>query len=364
MNRLKALSKKSLGLLGIGYLDTKLYRLVDIADGQFKWQEAPVNFKPNVLILSRQHYQESCKQYPIENKSEVKKLIRLELSANEGTSQFVTYKAQDSKTASNQWMLSDVYLGAKFVLPESFLIGAKQPHFKVTELQNEESQFYIVNTPKGIISTVKGGLINNVNAFSMASGVSVDQTINSMSFEQFANFTAAELPQLLIQYGSQFFVKQDSNLDVQDLVKPVFLTLGASLTLYLLIGSAYLELQSYRITSQIESNSSQVNRALNIQNEYNQLTEKLLRQQDFIESQAVKTSFWLVLEPLLQQAKFRTIRYRNDRYIINGETKQATKLLDMLIQDPLVTDAKFDSQIRKSRNNEVFTISFRLSGAS
>ncbi len=350
--------------MGIGYLDTKLYRLVDSVDGEFTWQEAEQGFKPNVLILSRQHYHESCKQYPIENTAEVKKLIRLELSANDGLSQFVTYKQQDGKTASNQWQLNEV-LGAKIVVPESFLIGYKRPHFDVTEFQSEATQVYVVNTPQGIVSTVKGGMIQDVNAFSMASGV---RTINSddsslMSFQQFAVFTAAQLPKLLAQYGVSLLVKQEKKLDFQELVKPLCLTLGGAISLYLVVSSAYLELQGYRIDAQIADNTEQVNQALSIQNEYNMLTEKLLRQQAFIESQAVKTSFWFVLEPLMQQAKFRTIRFRNDRYVLNGETKQATKLLDMLIQDPLVTDAKFDSQIRKSRNNEVFTISFRLKEA-
>jgi len=366
MKNLKNVSKSILSLLGVGYCDTKLFRLECDKNGDLSWQEAPVGFKPKVLILSRNLYKESNKNYPIDNPSEVKKLVKLELSSVGGVNQFTCYKPVDGKISTNKWHFDEIKSSAKIIIPESFLIGINLGYFTTVELKTNSSKSYIVRTPNGIISATQGGLITDVNSFSMASGVTSQSEgrLKSLSFNQMAELVGLNLPQILLKYGKEFYVKPSNDTALQDLVKPLFVTIFSVLFLYLMLSSAYLVFQDWRITAKLENSSDEVNQALLIQNEYNKLTNTLVKQQSFIDTQSTKTPFWTVVEPLFQEARFRSIRFRNQRFVLNGETEQATRLLELLISNPMVEDAKFDNQVRKSRRNEVFIISFRLKGVN
>lgn len=364
MKNLKNMSKSILSLLGVGYYDTKLFRLECNTNGDLYWQEAPVGFKPKILILSRNLYKESNKQYPIDNLSEVKKLVKLELSSETGANQFICYQPVDGKISTNKWHFDEIKSDAKIIIPESFLIGINLDYFTTVELKTNVSKSYIVRTPNGIISATQGGLIADVNSFSMASGVTVqaesEGRFQSLSFDKMAELVGLNLPQVLLKYGKAFYVNPKNDRALQDLVKPLFISVFSVFFLYLILSSAYLVFQEWRITAKLENSSDEVNQALLIQNEYNKLTTELVKQQSFIDTQSIKTPFWTVVEPLFQEASFRSIRFRNQRFVLNGETEQATRLLELLISNPLVEDAKFDNQVRKSRRNEVFIISFRL----
>ncbi|WP_108947126.1 hypothetical protein [Shewanella halifaxensis] len=365
MKNLHNISNKVISLLGVGYYDGKLFRLVCAPDYKLLWQEADEDFRPSILILSRKLYTEYTDSYPLESQLEVNKLIALELQSKSGINQFITYKANDGRIASNKWHFEGVNIGAKVIIPETFLLGSNLAFFKAVEVIGNNSTSYIVNTPRGIISAVKGGLISSLNSFSMASGVSetLGPDFTQVTFNQMAELVGKSLPVLLAKNGKAFYVSQQKGGDFQQLAKPLFITASFVFILYLLLSSVYLEVEAWRVSTKLENGSAEVDEALSVQNEFNKLSAELSRQQLFIDTQSTKTPFWTVLEPLLQEARFRSIRYRNGRFVLNGETEQATRLLELLIANPNVDDAKFDNQIRKSRNSEVFLISFRLKGA-
>ncbi|WP_299791204.1 hypothetical protein [uncultured Shewanella sp.] len=367
MKKLENMLTKVFAMAGVGYYDHGLFRLQLNGEGVASWKKADDSFVPRVLIVARGHYQEVSKTYPLDDRKEVIKLLKLEAQSQPGYQQHVVYPSHEGQTATNQWFFDPHLPDCKLILPESFVFGFNCPLFSTLITHFKQGQLYITRTPFGVVSAPKGGLITNTASFAMASGISLPGGPDVVTPDEVSDILHAQtviqtLPKLLTQYPVNFLVKSDSSTQWTQELKPVLLATLVTATLYLTLSSAYLGVQGLWLDAQLDDNRDEVEQALNIQTEFNQLSAELNKQQAFISTQSIKTPFWQVIEPLMQQARFTSVRYRGERFVLIGETSKATSLLEALVANPNVIDAKFDNQVHKSRKKESFTISFQIKG--
>ncbi|CAH1552942.1 hypothetical protein [Vibrio rotiferianus] len=365
MSKINVALLKLLTTLGVGYFNKKLYLLKLDSSGNYSWELPQKGKMPNCVIVSREHYQESHTSYPVETRSEVKNLVALEQAESEtnGATIHRIYAADNGKTSINSWLFDDVVPNAKLIIPESYFLSADLDFYQPIISSFSESLSYSTRTPNGVVSSLQGGLISDIESFAMASGVMLNQRLPAIriSREQHAEHIASKLIPFLFTDG-KYFIYQDKTQNT-GLEKNAVTMIGSALliaTLYLGLSSGYLLWKEQQLEQVIADNRYKVNNALSVQNRFTELANELALQQAFSSTQSVKTPFWQVVAPLFQHAKFRTLRYRNGRFVINGETSKATELLDIINSSPLVSDAKFDTAVRKSRNKEVFIISFVL----
>lgn len=362
MDKLKAIGQNALIALNIGYFDGNLYKLT-LVNGKPSWQPASQQqFKPWILIAGRAYYEEQAKAYPIDNRREVNKLVSLELEQREGDSAFITFPPSDGKVSVNNWHFSPLLPQARIRVPESALLAWDAPMLAALTFQCQNQVLFAVNTPKGVVSSLRGGLIQDIDSFAIASGIALTPTSETEtdSDKSHAENILDSLFKLLLRYPTAFVHSGSAQGDWQTSLNRLLFGAALGGALYLSVSSGYLMFSEHRITSQLEQQREVVNQSLMVQNQYHQLLSELESQRSFIASQQSTTPFWLVIEPLMQHARFRSLKYRNGRYQINGETDKATDLIDMLNRSPMVKDAKFDTQIRKSRKKEVFLISFLI----
>lgn len=365
MSKLQILGRRALVALRIGYFDGELHRL-SLSGSEFAWQPVQDNqtFTPNILVVGRAFYDESCQSYPIDNRKEVGKLLRLELETQTGRSAAITYPAHEGKVSSNSWRFSDDVPNAKQIVPESVLLAWGLPSLVAKTVTTDNTELYFVRTVNGLVSSIKGGLISDINSFAVASGISlasVHHTQAESPADGHAQQIAHALPKLFAHYPTAFTSRQPLDQDRQLNLLRLGVGAACGFVAYLAISSAYLSVTHYQLTEQIDAQRQSVNLSLDAQTRFNQINQQLKTVNQFIRSQqSARTPLWQVIEPLMQQAQIKVIRYRNDKYTLSGETQQATQLLELLSQSDLVSDAKFDRPVRQSRNSEVFSISFSI----
>lgn len=365
MNKLNIVLLKLLSTVGVGYFNQKLYTLKVNNAGELSWHESSGETVPRCLIVAREHYQEEQVAYPVESKKEVKNLVLLDQVEQDRAliSSFVIYPSENGKTSVNQWVFDHSVPKAMCIIPESYLLTSGCEPYQAITSYHGQRRSYFTKTPTGVVSSVQGGLIADINSFAMASGVVLSNTLPpvEVTAKEHADVIGAQILPFLLKEAHHFIYKDSSqNSGLEKNSVPILLSSLLASAMYLGVSSGYLLWQEQKFDQAVENNRSSVNQAISVQNDFTRLTKELKQQREFIATQSLKTPFWEVVAPLFKQAKFRTLRYRNGRFVINGETNRATDLLDILNDSPLVTDAKFDTGVRKSRKKEVFIISFVL----
>lgn len=368
MEKLKAVGQKALLALNIGYFDGGLYKLTS-ESGKLSWQAvSQQQFRPWILIVGRAYYEEHAKAYPLESRREVSKLVALELEQRDGDNAFMTYPARDGKVSVNIWHFDAMPLpsqqdtplpSAKIRVPESAVLAWRAPMLSALTFQCPSHRLFAVNTPKGVVSSQQGGLIQDLDSFAIASGIALGTPAEQPDVSH-ADAAAQGLAALLFQNPTAFIQTSGQQGDWQTNLNRLLVGAMLGAACYLGLSSAYLTFREYQINSQMEQQQEKVSQSLAIQNQYQQLIAQLDNQHRFIDTQQATVGFWQVLEPILQQASLRNVQYRNGRYQLNGEADKATEVIERLNQHPWVKDAKFDSQIIKSRKKEVFLISFLI----
>lgn len=368
MEKFKAMGQKALFALNIGYYDGHLYKLVS-EGGTPKWRSvSDKQFKPWILIVGRAYYEEQAKIYPIDNRREVSKLVSLELEQRSGDCTFMTFPVRDGKISANSWHFGSQSLtqeqlslirSAKIRIPESAILAWNAPLLSPVVYQCPNHRLFTVNTQKGVVSSLQGGLIQGLDSFAIASGIALTTSSERSSVDHVEAIVRG-LPALLLNHPSAFIQTAQTQGDWQTNLNRLVIGAMLGTACYLGLSSGYLMWREHQIDSQMAQQQAKVSQSLSIQSEYQQLVAQLEGQHSFIDSQQATTGFWQVLEPVLQKSRLRTIRYRNGRYQLNGEADKATEIIELLNLNPEVKDAKFDTQTRKSRKKEVFLISFLI----
>ncbi|MFT5755300.1 MAG: hypothetical protein ACI9LM_000007 [Alteromonadaceae bacterium] len=363
---------------------------------------------PIVLIVGREYYQEQFKTYPISNKKELDKLLKLEfLQSN------VAYRVsqqQENTSNVNVWSFDANLPAANIIIPESFLLSHTIAENEILHQQRSllndanaesdnidsanvgsanlentssadthlaQSDLFIALLNKSTVSLLSRNLINTSTRFCASVGVN-EGVVTLSNNKEFANRLIKGVKQCPLT-AFQLFKRKLTTKHNSAKLKIVGLTAIAVFALYMAISSAGLLWQKKSLENQLSLLQSTVNQALSIQNKYNEKTEKLTVLADIIDQQKARSYLWLILSTVIEDVNIKTLRFdsNNNRYIMIGRTMEpasesesdnieqqrvfrSTDLLAKIIQQDFVEDAKFDAEIRGINQKESFTVSFLI----
>ena len=354
---------KSLLVKKGGYFNGDLYRFVLDGNQQLYLSKESVKnntFIPAILIVAREFYQEEVINFPVDNKIELKKLLSLKFQQQPRT-HYTICKITDGNSTVNSWQYNVKVPISPVVLPESLLLTLTVGDNQIIclENKNENSRLFAVRSQKGVYSQLRTNNITTAQRFSISVGVA--QTENNKIIEQ------KELAQQLVLGCQQLsfpllfsFINLPKPASTTMLLKRIFLPVSIILTIYLSISSAYLLYRDAGLQTHLIEQSQQVNQALNDQQEYDKRVKQYNALAVFLENKQTRSPIWLVLSEAFGKAQFNKISLVNDRYILRGRTAKAITLLELIVNHPLVQEAKFDSPTRTVKKQELFTISLKF----
>ena len=366
-----------------GYYNRQTYQFSIDSDQQLELRAADDKFSANVLIVSREYYTEEVREYPIENKTELKKLLKLELEGENHTF-FHVWGTKNDKSQVNIWRFSKNLPSARVLLPESLILAMSSPVNKVTILSNQigDDKLYVTRSVRGIQSVVRSAVINSSHSFTLSIGISPSTPINipvgdvydsqcknlSNTIEQ--NEKNEGTQALAYRFGLGVkklslpligsFIKLPELDNGLHLFKKVVTPFLFVMALYMICASAYLSYRSNNLEQHLSEQSDDVSSALDQQVVYDQSKIRYLALKELLETKRLRSGLFTVLIELFPYAHFTNIRVVNDRYVLRGSAEKATDLLELLSKNTLVVDAKFDFPTRKSHNRDTFVISFKL----
>ena len=358
---LKQLIKALLQRLPIGYYNGNLHKLNIKKQEMTSASVANENFKPWILIVGREYYQESVDKLPIVEQKEIKQILQLRCADVLGDSVYSINTVTENQTFYNLWKFNQSLPESWFRLPESLLVAKFLGEDVAGALETEDKQtrLYVGSSSQGVYSAKPTSMLNSLPRFCQSCGLVEQKNSTTITAPQFYTVLVEGLLALTSKEWLTFSRSPKNNLSYQSIKIPFWLTAGC-IAAYLALGSAYIMWQKHNLERQLLSSKAELTNALDVQDTMASLQQQLASLSGFASTLQSKMPIWHILLPLYAEAEFNNIRYDNGRFILRGTAARATELLAKLAVMPGVSGAQFDLPVSKSRNQENFTISFRI----
>lgn len=370
-------AKKALCVFG-RYFNGNLYRFVLDKDQKLKLQlvehevddiennESKTDKPLPLVIVARKFYNEQAKSYPIESKSELNKLLKLEFNEQPLTKYHI-WKKQEGQSLVNIWQFEKTVPVANILLPESLLLSLANEEQKIAEIEiidkdKNNHTLFVGKDANGLIhSSLSSAGINSYQRFIMATGLTHNQTNRKIPQDTLAEELSLGFNGNIWRIIPHFILPPSEHYYSQ-LLKKIMVPFSLVFVLYLTTSSLYLVTKQYYLNQGLLGQTEQVEQAITQQQNFDNNLERYTTLQTFLIDKKNSASLWLIMQALFEHAQFTNIRIDNGRYILRGSTDRATDLLEIISQFSNVSDAKFDFPTRNNRGSETFVIGFVLNG--
>ena len=358
-----------------GYLADNLYTFKHTPDGTTTL-EAQSNLnaiKLRWLVLGREHYFETSKEYPIANKRELQRALRFDdnLAPFTGINFQQIARINEQSHRVTFWVVKPQVLECLAVppwllFPESYLLAqALDDNIEIASIERAEATLFVSKVGKTLSSGLQSPYTPNLQHFAFSTGSAMNRDNSQHYPTQTTSFTellVKGLKALSLPHFSDFFVKTEQQTWQNYPWKKAGIISGVFFAVYLALSSAWLVYQQQQLQAQLTAQSSEVDQALSLQKQFKQaqqwqrlLTEPLQDLQPY-------WNVWpVVLETLNTGARLSGVHYKGDLVTLRGETNKETKATDILAKlakNTKVLSAKFASPVKAYRGKERFTISF------
>ena len=357
---LSLMLKKLLCAFGT-YFDGQLHKFVLTDEQQLVLKQIPLVDKTySLMIVARKFYHEEAKTYPIESKSELNKLLKLQLHDSPETKHHL-WQQQENQSFVNLWHFNTELPKSYIRLPESLLFSLGNRTEQITELGTSPPLF-VGRQNNCIHSAVASPLINSGQRFVMSTGIQHNYTIREIPIENLAENLAIGCQKLTLSILISFSNSAAAQNKML-LFKKILLPSAITVMLYISLSSGYLYSKYHYLAALQTEQNVEIDTALQQQQNFDSHTNHYANIKAFLTDKKNAASFWLVFAEFIDDAFFDNIKFQQGRFILRGTTDNATALLAKISQHPKVKDAKFDRSTRKHKGKDDFIISFEVSAA-
>ncbi len=342
-----------------GYFDGELYQFSP-NNGGLNLVKAKADFKAKFVIVSADFYKEKQLCFPLDNRKELNKLLKLQLSKQEIA---VIQKQGDNQSQVNSWQfnstISELFPEALIILPETLLIAQSCDNGDIVTVVNKKNQETFVTAFDGLVHSAKCfGLINNAKNFAMSAGIAVQKQV-TLPYQDKANRLAANLSKLAIN-KTLAFVRKPEPKNIKVIALQLIAPSLAIISLYLILTSAYLFTKSTWLESELTQQSDEVTELLSLQSQLDDQFEYYQQLVLFWQDKQNTAGLWQIIAPTFKLSTIRTVQLKEKRFFIRGRTPNASELLETIAQNPNVAHTKFEAPVRKDRNQDSFYLSIQL----
>ncbi|CCQ10316.1 hypothetical protein PALB_11810 [Pseudoalteromonas luteoviolacea B = ATCC 29581] len=344
---------KKLLLQNIGYFDGEMYSFTN-KNSVIKLQAAPIGFSPRIMIIANTVGEADVQSFPIEDRAQVKKVIKNERRLDP-LSHSILLDTVNGATYCQSWRFSNLPPSVWFSIPEVLLITHRDNELVV--FNKQDRTHFTLASPKGYFSVRSNQFIRTVDDFLAAKGIAKSQVTLS-ECTNIAERLITGIQNLAFDKWTSFFVKPPSN-ELIKMTRKAFLPSVLIVFGYLSVTSLGLLGQQYYLQSKISGISGKVDTAIAEQQVVdNQI--KTYQQLNVLVNENVKSHerFLVILSELMDDVTLTNVRIQDGRYVLRGRAFKATDLLSKLVAHKSISDAKFDFPTRRSREEDIFVISF------
>lgn len=312
----------------------------------------------SITIVGRGYYRESIKWYPIENKRELAKLVRLDNAGKRFS--FRLGEMENGKTPVNLWVFDDAVPASAVLLPETVVL-AQNSEGRVTTFISGGETCFLSSKNGQVFSQFRHGLLDSVERFKDAHGLQPDIDSIQLSQTDLNQVILSGIRQLPMTTWARFFQQPDvSRETIATHLRLGVASVIAVCSLYLATTSAYLYWQGHHYQNKLDAHAPNLSSLLNTQSQLGEGQQRLQQFGDYFSERSPFYLFWTLYPELAGQARINRLSQVGGRVILAGETEKVTDLMEFLNGKPSITALKLDNPVQKTRGRERFVMSFVL----
>ena len=360
-----------------GYYADSLYTFERSVDKNVILQPIKHNPPPQLswLILGREHYFETSKEYPIANQRDLKKALKFEddKAPFSGVTLQYIQRLNEQSHRVTFWVYKpsalDILASQPWVvIPESFLLAkAIGSSDFLTEIKCLNKTMFLSTTGQFIQSGIASVQVPTIEhfAFSTGSPTSVkNKSLITYTKNDFVPLLYAGIKSLTLPELQQFILKTKQLNWKNYPWRQGGMISSVIIAVYLTLTSTWLLFQKHHIEQQLIDQTEQVNEALALQKKYNEQNQW---QQILALPLANQSPYWnvwpIVLETISLGVVIQSLQFTNDEFILRGranESIKATDILANLSKNINIISPSFSTPVRSFRGKDEFTINFTL----
>lgn len=308
------------------------------------------------LVLSASYYYERTEEYPLERRKELNQVLKHEACQYPDCDKLI-YRASKATNGSTKVFFWEI---------------------DTNQLPNEANQFQLI-APESLLLSLKAELSGRtiISALSPQLEISIkDQLIQT----QFTH-SSASLKLSKSEYWRALFgglvrsmplftqLRTETKPFNWKQYRPFLVSLGLSIFLLQGFEAAMLVYKTQKMESQLEEYAPQLDQAFATQKQYRNAVKNYTQlAQTLPKESSLHPQFWQTMLPLFNekektQLQFFFIRFNGESYQFSGSAENASDILRAIKASPSVADAKFLSDVQRTKRGERFIVDLRLARA-
>lgn len=360
---MQASVEKLLLRFGCYYAD-KLYRFSQ-QDGAITLKADDANTVGKLVIIGREHYYESIKDYPIGSRAELKKALQMEQQHQplKGMRFQHIQRIDAHNHRVTSWVLNQTLFEAFegqpiWVMPESKLLAEALPE-GAYHIARPSGELFLCNSATQAVSGIPTVQVQSLETFCYMAGFPVEKIQPTLSashlFTHLRDGCMNALPHALVTY----LYTAGQRGGMQWPWKKLGAMVGACVIGYFAATSGWLVYQNHRLDSQLSNNATNVEAGLELKRQYREASAQA---QFLAMPTAYSFEYWqvwpLLIEAVNSGSKIERVDYQGGALTIYGTSNKASELLSRLSQHPSVSALEIAAPIRKRRGTEHYA--FRM----
>lgn len=315
-----------------------------------------------LVIVGREHYQESRKHFPVFQSSELDKIIK---NLMDTPSLYFPDSKDDSGTWVRIWSLSKTaseLIKDKICLwlPESLLLeSAVSQSCKIATRDGQ--QLYFAENGGVFVSSLAKGLYINPEYFLMATGMAMDTPVSAMNEKEYLADLQGHWSGLGWSRWIQVLRQQGylTKLSKMASWKSILVGSAASLLVLLLAKAGYVHWQSYYLDEQLAATN--IKPVMQLKKLAQEKSELITALGSASHGGGDVERAWQLMASLME-ANVQVLRVNASgaKIEIRLQAKQATEALQLISELPFVKSAEFSTSVMESLGNKRFTIAVVL----
>ncbi len=313
-----------------------------------------------LAVLGREWYQERNKLYNIRNRSDLQKVLRLELAGNPRLQVSIGPLENDGHrvTFFELHPTCDIEsIRALCWLPESWLLSRRLDPREVITV--DRGGFRYFQSGRGP-SQLAGGIVNSATVFALALGLPESEHERVVTEDELRSELVAAVAGLSWR-DAWLFRAPTLPAQTAAMARPIAAIAGITLIAYLSIVTAWLEGMHWWRSQQLEKYGSEVTTLVDMQRDIGVLARQQSRAAEVFANRPYSIEIWqLVAEVWKRNAVLKSVTFENERVALIGMAPVATEVLQGISEHPLVKSAQFTAPVREARGAQDFSIAVEL----
>ena len=320
-----------------------------------------------VLVVGREHYFETVKDYPIGSRSELKAILKNQISPApfEGRHIWSIKRLSDKAHRVTSWTINGAGLDQLpyrpiFLIPETACIDLPDTGAGV-RLSRLGNVVQIANMTDGVVSSLGSAGTKSKTGLQekLLGSLGIDDKDDWQALDQHHTSRALYFGafRALMTAPLDFYVKRDAVQFHAFPWRPAAALAAAVLGLYLLVSSAFLWVHGAWLDRQLSRGAGQADLALDSRRQL-RATQQFYDAMDAQRTEAIpRWVAWPIFLDLVKEENLMVaIRTSQVGVLFIGRTDRATDTLARLKRDPRVASAEFKLPVTTVVGLEAFTI--------